>query len=86
MPKAPRGPRSPRRPAAAPQEGDVIQSSIRTGQAPSPETDEPPAAALRPADNPGGVVGRHLAGVITCEEDPVRLLRKRRTPDRPHRD
>jgi hypothetical protein len=44
MPKAPRGPRSPRRPAAAPQEGDVIQSSIRTGQAPSPETDEPPAA------------------------------------------
>jgi hypothetical protein len=41
---------------------------------------------LRPADDPGGVMGRHLVSVIACEEDPVRLLGKRRTPDRPHRN
>jgi hypothetical protein len=33
-------------------------------------------SCLRPAGNPGGVVGRHLVGVIACEVDPARLLCK----------
>ena len=43
-------------------------------------------ACFRPANDPAGVVGRRFVGIIAREEDPVRLLRKGRNSDRPHRD
>ena len=59
----------------------LVNTVIELGSSRSADRDCP-----RPADNPGGVVGRHLVGVIACEVDPARLLCKRRTLDRSHRD